>query len=65
MATELGKHIGDTWGQLVALMFKLAVPFTFKTLESGAQTSIFCAVDESVSDQSGTIEPILFFSLLL
>jgi len=52
IATELGRHVGDTMGMVTSIIFKLAMPFV-KTPESGAQTSIFCAVDESVAEQSG------------
>ena len=39
-------------GVAFATFFKLLQPF-IKTPESGAQTSIFCAVDESVANESG------------
>ena len=42
----------DTMGVAFATFFKILQPF-IKTPESGAQTSIFCAVDESVANQSG------------
>jgi len=52
IATELGRHMKDTMGVAFATFFKLLQPF-IKTPESGAQTSIFCAVDESVANESG------------
>ena len=39
-------------GSFMAAAMYLLYPFS-KTPESGAQTSIFCAVDESVANQSG------------
>ena len=51
IATELGRHIKDYLGifSLALLVFR---PF-MKSPESGAQTSIFCAVDESIREESG------------
>jgi len=50
--TELGRHMKDTYGVLAELLFKLAAPF-IKTAVNGAQTSIYCAVDEGLADKSG------------
>ena len=52
IATELGRHIKDSMGPVVAFLLVFLYPF-IKTPESGAQTSIFCAVDESVSGETG------------
>lgn len=49
--TELGRHLKDTFGPMV-LIWKLAMPF-IKTPESGANTTIYCAVDESIADHNG------------
>jgi len=49
--TELGRHLKDTYGPLV-MIWKLAVPF-IKTPENGANTTIYCAVDESIADHNG------------
>lgn len=49
--TELGRHLQDTFGPLV-MLWKVAMPF-IKTPESGANTTIYCAVDESISDHNG------------
>ena len=51
IATELGRHIQERIGIFDSL-FVLIYPF-IKTPESGAQTSIFCAVDESLDSESG------------
>ena len=42
----------DSLGSVMAAAMYLLYPFS-KTIKSGAQTSIFCAVDESVANQSG------------
>lgn len=49
--TELGRHLQDTFGPLV-MLWKVAMPF-IKTPESGANTTIYCAVDESIADHNG------------
>ena len=49
----MSRHIKDTYGTLgFAAMFVMYYHRS-KTMEQGAQTSIFCAVDESVAEQSG------------
>ena len=55
IATELWRHVGDHGNILSSLMALLwrGVSLFVKTPESGAQTTIFCAVDESVADDSG------------
>jgi len=52
VATELWRHMGDTNGCIGSLVAGF-VSWLCKTPEAGAQTSIFCAVDESITDQSG------------
>jgi len=49
--TELGRHLQDTFGPLV-MLWKVAMPF-IKTPESGANTTIYCAVEESIADHNG------------
>lgn len=49
--TELGRHLKDTFGP-VAIMFRCFMPF-IKTPESGANTTIYCAVEESIADHNG------------
>ena len=55
IATELWRHVGDHGNILSSLMALLwrGVSLFVKTPESGAQTTIFCAVDESVANDSG------------
>jgi len=51
--TELSRHMKETLGLFgFMMMFILYYPRS-KTLEQGAQTTIFCAVDESVADETG------------
>jgi len=50
--TDLGRHIKDTFGAIGSMFFWIAKPF-IRTVESGAQTSIYCAVEESIRDDSG------------
>merc|ERR1711892_1403577 len=52
VATELWRHMGDTNGCIGSLVAGF-VSWLCKTPEAGAQTSIFCAVDESITDHSG------------
>ena len=47
----MGDH-GNILSSLMALLWRGASLFV-KTPESGAQTSIFCAVDESLDSESG------------
>ena len=51
IATELGRHIEKQLG-IFGNLLVLIYPF-IKTPEAGAQTSIFCAVDESVDTETG------------
>lgn len=52
IGTDLGRHMGDTYGPIGACMMAMTRPF-IKTVESGAQTSIYCAVEESITEHSG------------
>jgi len=52
VATELGRHMGDTYGCIATCIMGFIRPL-LKTPENGAQTTIFCAVDESISEHSG------------
>jgi len=52
IATDLGRHLEDSYGQLATQIMAFARPF-IKTVESGAQTTIFCAVEESIGSQTG------------
>ena len=50
--TELGRHIEQIIGPLKYLFIPLLFPFT-KSPKEGAQTSIYCAVEESIASESG------------
>ena len=52
IATDLGRSIGDTFGPLGTAIMACSRPF-IKTAESGAQTSLYCCLDEGLADQSG------------
>jgi len=49
--TDLGRHLQDM-GSVMKVVWSCFTPF-IKTPESGANTTIFCAVDESVADHNG------------
>jgi len=50
--TDLSRHVSDTFGPLGQCMLVLGKPF-IRTVASGAQTTIYCAVEESIADHSG------------
>lgn len=52
VATELWRYSGVTFGCVGSCIMGCIRPL-FKTPENGAQTTIFCAVDESIADHSG------------
>jgi len=51
--TELGRHIQDMLGAAVMPFLWAGVYFFSKSPREGAQTSIYCSVDESLAGQSG------------
>jgi len=52
IATDLGRHARDTFGPIGSCMMAVAKPF-IRTVESGAQTTIYCAVDEKIAEHNG------------
>ncbi|XP_066259950.1 retinol dehydrogenase 13-like [Euwallacea similis] len=50
--TELGRHLKDTYGALVTSLWDL-LRWAIKTPEQGAQTTIYCSVDEKCATESG------------
>lgn len=50
--TDLGRHISDTYGPVVKFLWGM-VGWTMKTPEQGAQTTIYCSVDEKCANESG------------
>jgi NAD(P)-dependent dehydrogenase (short-subunit alcohol dehydrogenase family) len=54
--TELTRYIGELYGILfhIASIFLIPISwYMFKTPEQGAQTTIYCAVDEEIKNESG------------
>ncbi|XP_068248495.1 retinol dehydrogenase 13-like isoform X3 [Palaemon carinicauda] len=51
--TELGRHIHESVNDFIHWAFHFFGQFFFKTVERGAQTTIYCAVDESLANQTG------------
>lgn len=51
--TELGRHIHQSVNSFIHWAFHFFGNFFFKTVERGAQTTIYCAVEESLSSHSG------------
>ncbi|XP_047469691.1 retinol dehydrogenase 13-like isoform X3 [Penaeus chinensis] len=51
--TELGRHIHESVNSFIHWAFHFFGKFFFKTVVRGAQTTIYCAVDESLATQSG------------
>jgi NAD(P)-dependent dehydrogenase (short-subunit alcohol dehydrogenase family) len=47
--TELSRHIGDTYGLVAEILFRYLVVLFIKTPESGAQTTLFCCLDQSLT----------------
>lgn len=50
--TDLGRHLSTTYGWFVRFLVSLA-GWALKTPEQGAQTTIYCAVDEKCANESG------------
>lgn len=53
IATELGRHLDDSFFPGVSWMFGKMGRFYLKSPKQGAQTTIYCAVEESISHESG------------
>merc|ERR1719336_643189 len=50
--TELGRSIKDTYGVVTYFFFR-AFQFLIKTPEAGAQTSLYCCLEEGLEEASG------------
>eukprot|EP00088_Acartia_fossae_P024555 TRINITY_DN2548_c0_g1_i7.p1 TRINITY_DN2548_c0_g1~~TRINITY_DN2548_c0_g1_i7.p1 ORF type:complete len:330 (-),score=108.70 TRINITY_DN2548_c0_g1_i7:1312-2301(-) len=51
IATELGRHL-QAMNPLMVCLSKMMYPF-IKTPESGAQTSLYCCLEQSIADENG------------
>jgi NAD(P)-dependent dehydrogenase (short-subunit alcohol dehydrogenase family) len=51
--TELQRHLSDTYFRGANLLNRAFAKLFFKTPEDGAQTSIYCSVDEKLANQTG------------
>ncbi|XP_012282600.1 retinol dehydrogenase 12 [Orussus abietinus] len=52
VSTELSRHVDSTLFPGARMMFKMLTP-VIKSPQLGAQTTIYCVVEESIADQSG------------
>uniref|UniRef100_A0AAR5PJE2 Uncharacterized protein n=1 Tax=Dendroctonus ponderosae TaxID=77166 RepID=A0AAR5PJE2_DENPD len=50
--TELSRHLGSTYGFVASFLWSI-LSWAFKTPEQGAQTTIYCSVDEKCANESG------------
>jgi len=53
VATELGRHLDTAFFRGVTWLFNNVGKFFIRTPEQGAQTTIYCAVDELLANESG------------
>lgn len=51
--TELGRHLDDTFFKGVNSLFRNLFGWMLKSLEEGAETTIYCSVDERVANDNG------------
>ena len=52
IGTDLGRHIIDSYGILARVGALLTWPF-LKSVEAGAQTTIYCSVEETIAGHTG------------
>lgn len=52
IATDLARHLDETYFRGAYLLASV-MRYFFKTPEQGAQTTIYCAVDENLANESG------------
>jgi hypothetical protein len=51
--TELQRHVDDTYFRGATILTSALASLFFNTPEGGAQTSIFCSVDEKLANETG------------
>lgn len=51
--TELGRHLGSSISRFSGYIYNICSRIFFLSVHKGAQTSIFCAVEESLENESG------------
>jgi len=61
--TELQRHLDDTYFRGANLINRAFATLFFKTPEDGAQTTIYCSVDEKLANQTGLYYRLVFVGL--
>jgi hypothetical protein len=51
--TELFRHLSDSYFCGVQNILNAVVSLFFKTVEEGAQTTLYCSLDEKLADETG------------
>lgn len=51
--TELGRHIDSVYFKGARQLASTLGYFFYKTVEQGAQTTLYCALEESIASQTG------------
>jgi hypothetical protein len=51
--TELQRHLDDSFFSGASMIIHVIASFFFKSSEEGAQTSIYCSVDEKLANKTG------------
>jgi len=58
--TELQRHLNDTYFRGANLINRAFATLFYKTPEEGAQTTIYCSVDEKLANQTGLYYRLVF-----
>ncbi|RZC41207.1 retinol dehydrogenase 13-like [Asbolus verrucosus] len=53
VATELGRHLDNVYFRDIQWIWRIFIKKFIKTPEQGAQTTIYCSVDEKCADETG------------
>lgn len=51
--TELGRHMGSSMNRVIGSVYAASSKIFFRTPKVGAQTTVYCAVEESLAEESG------------